>query len=88
LLLEITRPKSRLGMALARFYFRDFLGWMVRLTGGNKASREMMTYYWETIDACVPPEKILKALQESGYDSVSRHAELGVFSEYRGRSPA
>jgi demethylmenaquinone methyltransferase/2-methoxy-6-polyprenyl-1,4-benzoquinol methylase len=85
LLLEITRPRGRLSLALARFYFRDFLGWMVRLTGGNQASREMMTYYWETIDACVPPENILSALRESGFSEVSRHVDLGMFSEYRGQ---
>jgi demethylmenaquinone methyltransferase/2-methoxy-6-polyprenyl-1,4-benzoquinol methylase len=84
LLLEITRPEGKASQALARFYFRDFLGWMVRLTGGNRASREMMTYYWETIDACVPPEIILSALRESGFSEVTRHADLGMFSEYRG----
>lgn len=85
LLLEITRPKGRFSLALTRFYFRDFLGWMVRLTGGNPASREMMTYYWETIDACVPPENILSALNESGFVEVNRHVDLGIFSEYRGQ---
>ena len=87
LLLEITRPKGGLSLALTRFYFRDFLGWMVRLTGGNKTSREMMTYYWETIDACVPPESILAALQESGFSEVNRHVDLGIFSEYRSQKP-
>ena len=85
LLLEITRPRGRLSLALTRFYFRDFLGWMIRLTGGNQASREMMTYYWETIAACVPPETILTALQESGFEDVKRHVDMGIFSEYQGR---
>jgi demethylmenaquinone methyltransferase/2-methoxy-6-polyprenyl-1,4-benzoquinol methylase len=87
LLLEITRPKGSLALALTRFYFRDVLGWTVRLTGGNKASREMMAYYWETIDACVPPEHILSALQESGFAEVNRHVDGGIFSEYRGHNP-
>lgn len=87
LLLEITRPKGGFSLALTRFYFRDFLGWMMRLTGGDKTSREMMTYYWETIDVCVPPENILSALQESGFSEVNRHVDLGLFSEYRGLNP-
>lgn len=87
LLLEITRPKSGLALALTRFYFRDLLGWIIRLTGGNKTSREMMTYYWETIEACVPPEHILTALKESGYAGVNRRADAGIFSEYRGQIP-
>ncbi|MCU0770321.1 MAG: class I SAM-dependent methyltransferase [Verrucomicrobia bacterium] len=85
LLLEITRPTRPWALALARFYFRDFLGWMVRLTGGNKTSQEMMTYYWETIEACVPPETILGALRQSGFSEVNRRVDLGLFSEYRGR---
>jgi demethylmenaquinone methyltransferase/2-methoxy-6-polyprenyl-1,4-benzoquinol methylase len=88
LLLEITRPKGGLSLALTRFYFRDFLGWMMTLTGGDKTSREMMTYYWETIDVCVPPERILSALRESGFSEVTRHVDLGLFSEYRGQNPS
>lgn len=87
LLLEITRPEGGLARALARFYFRDFLGWMVLLTGGNRDAREMMIYYWETIHACVPPEKILTALRESGFSDVLRRVELGLFSAYQGRKP-
>ena len=87
LLLEITRPKGRLSLALTRFYFRDFLGWMMTLTGGGKTSREMMTYYWETIDVCVPPESILTAMKESGFEEVTRIKQAGIFSEYQGRKP-
>lgn len=87
LLLEITRPKGGLPLALTRFYFRDLLRWIMMLTGGNKSSREMMAYYWETIDVCVPPEAILTSLRESGFSDVSRRVELGLFSEYRGRKP-
>lgn len=86
-LLEITRPKGGLSLALTRFYFRDLLAWIMVLTGGNKTSREMMTYYWETIDACVPPENILSALRESGFSDVNRRVDLGIFSEYRCQEP-
>ncbi len=85
LLLEITRPSRAWALSLARFYFRDLLGWTMILTGGNRKSREMMTYYWETIDLCVPPEAILSALRESGFSEVDRRVELGLFSEYHGR---
>jgi len=87
LLLEITRPKGRLPLALARFYFRDVLGWIMTLTGGNRTSREMMTYYWETIEMCVPPQEILDAMRASGFADVNRHVNLGMFSEYQGRKP-
>jgi demethylmenaquinone methyltransferase/2-methoxy-6-polyprenyl-1,4-benzoquinol methylase len=84
LLLEITRPRGRIRFRLARFYFRDCLPWFMRLLGGSPAAREMVTYYWETIEACVPPESILAALTNAGFTGVTRHVEAGLFSEYRG----
>jgi hypothetical protein len=44
---------------------------------------ELWKYYWETIDQCVPPEKVLAALRASGFDDVKRSV-MGVFSEYSG----
>ena len=43
-----------------------------------------MQYYWDTIEHCVTPPIILQALEEVGFKKVSRHVELGIFSEYTG----
>ena len=56
LLLEITKPRARIAGALARFYFRTGLPLLTRLSGGDRAACEMASYFWETIDACVPPD--------------------------------
>ena len=45
-------------------------------------------YYWDTIEACVPPERVLATLAAAGLTSPARHVELGIFSEYTGRKPA
>jgi demethylmenaquinone methyltransferase/2-methoxy-6-polyprenyl-1,4-benzoquinol methylase len=42
----------------------------------------MMRYYWETMDACVPPDAVLAALRNAGLTQVKRNAALGLFSEY------
>jgi len=42
----------------------------------------MMSYYWETIDACVPPETIMEALEKAGFRNVKRRVTLAIFSEY------
>ena len=47
-----------------------------------------MSYYWDTIEACVPPEQVTLALAEAGFGEVARHVELGLFSEYRATKPA
>ncbi len=83
LILEISRPKGRLGLALTRFYFRDLVPFISRLVTGSQDAREMMVYYWETIDACVPPEEIMAALERAGFRNIDRRVSLGIFSEYR-----
>jgi demethylmenaquinone methyltransferase / 2-methoxy-6-polyprenyl-1,4-benzoquinol methylase len=86
-ILEITRPRALWKAAIAKTYFRTIaplVGWMV--TRDRKAST-LMRYYWETIEACVPPEAILAQLQQCGFVDVHRHVALTVFSEYTGRRP-
>jgi demethylmenaquinone methyltransferase/2-methoxy-6-polyprenyl-1,4-benzoquinol methylase len=48
---------------------------------------ELMRYYWDTIEACVPPQAVIDGIQAAGFVEVSRHIELGIFSEYRARKP-
>ena len=43
---------------------------------------ELWRYYWDTIEACIPPEQVMQALRDAGFGDVRRHVELGVFSEY------
>lgn len=87
LILEISRPASSLGLAFSRLYFRDFLPLLSRVVTGSNDAREMMAYYWETIDACVPPEVILKALADAGFQEVKRRVEIGICSQYTARRP-
>lgn len=86
LILEISRPRTWLGLVGARFYFRDLLPGLSWLLTGSGDARLMMSYYWETIDACVPPDAILAAIAGAGFAQVERHVELGIFSSYTGRT--
>ena len=52
------------------------------VTCRSASAREMMHYYWETMDACVPPAAVLSALRRAGLVEVKRNAVLGLFSEY------
>lgn len=80
--LEITAPESAFPRWLTRLYFRGFVPLVARLGQGGRSSRELMQYYWDTIDACVRPEEILQALRDAGFSRVGRHRLLGLFSEY------
>lgn len=87
LILEISRPQTRLGLVLSRLYFRDFLPGLSWLITGSRDAREMMSYYWVTIDACVPPAVIEKAILATGFHQIERRVELGIFSAYIASRP-
>jgi demethylmenaquinone methyltransferase/2-methoxy-6-polyprenyl-1,4-benzoquinol methylase len=85
--LEISRPRSRVAMAALRAYMRGVVPLVARFAGRRAETATLMRYYWDTIDACVPPESIVDALAAAGFERVERHVELGIFSEYRARRP-
>jgi demethylmenaquinone methyltransferase / 2-methoxy-6-polyprenyl-1,4-benzoquinol methylase len=87
LILEITKPASRVGGFFFRLYFGRIYPWLTRLFTRSNDAREMMRYYWETMDACVPPDTVLQALAAAGLTEVKRHVVLGLFSEYTATKP-
>ena len=82
LLLEITRPASTLGLALARVYFGALVPFFTRIGTGSRNAAELMRFYWETIVQCVPPETVLASLGRAGFASPARALMHGIFSEY------
>lgn len=82
LILEVTKPASRLGRFFFRLYFGRVYPALTRLFTRSNSARAMMLYYWETMDACVPPIDVLRALEAAGLVAVKRKAILGLFSEY------
>jgi demethylmenaquinone methyltransferase/2-methoxy-6-polyprenyl-1,4-benzoquinol methylase len=83
--LELTRPTSALGLAALRLYLRRVVPILARLRTGNRSAEVLMRYFWDTIDACIPPERILAAMDDAGLEDVQRTLVIGLFSEYTGR---
>lgn len=84
LLLEITRPSSRVQHAVLAFYLGRVVPFLARFGHGGRSSRELMEYYWDTIYNCVPPGVILEALVDAGFSNVERRVQNGILSEYTG----
>lgn len=84
LLLEITRPASRLQFHLLKLYMGRVVPFLARFGRGGRTSQELMEYYWDTIETCVPPETILQALRDAGFSNVERRVQNGMLSEYTG----
>lgn len=82
LVLEITRPQSRIGAALLKGYMRTVVPMIARLAARQRATQELWRFYWDTIEACIPPAAVIAALEGAGFTQVRRHVELGIFSEY------
>jgi demethylmenaquinone methyltransferase/2-methoxy-6-polyprenyl-1,4-benzoquinol methylase len=83
LLLEITPPSSRPAHRLLALYMGRMIPWLAAVGGGGRSARDLMRYYWDTIEHCVQPATILAALAEAGFSSPERHLQHGILSEYR-----
>jgi demethylmenaquinone methyltransferase/2-methoxy-6-polyprenyl-1,4-benzoquinol methylase len=86
--LEISRPRNALRRAAIKAYMRWIVPAITRLATHHADSQLLWQYYWDTIEACVPAETVTAALATAGFEDVSHHCELGVFSEYFARKPA
>jgi demethylmenaquinone methyltransferase/2-methoxy-6-polyprenyl-1,4-benzoquinol methylase len=82
LILEITKPVGRIPGFFFRLYFARIYPFLTQLFTRSGDARAMMRYYWETMNACVPPACVLEALRSAGFTEVKRATALGLFSEY------
>ena len=81
--LEITQARGPVGRWLLKTYMRGVIPLLTRFVSISKDTTEMWRYYWDTIEACVPPEQVMATLGAVGFDRVERNLELGIFSEYQ-----
>lgn len=82
-ILEITKPQNRFGRWLLKNYMRGVIPLLTRFISKQKKTTTMWRYFWDSIEACVPPEQVLATLNAAGLTQVKRHLELGIFSEYQ-----
>ncbi|MES2696957.1 MAG: class I SAM-dependent methyltransferase [Verrucomicrobiota bacterium] len=87
LILEVTKPAGKVGNFFFRMYFGKIYPALTQLFTRSRDARDMMRYYWETIDACVPPATVLAALSEAGFTNVKWKQLGGMFSEYSATKP-
>jgi demethylmenaquinone methyltransferase/2-methoxy-6-polyprenyl-1,4-benzoquinol methylase len=88
LLLEIGRPDGRIAYAAAKGYLGTVVPAFCRQFGGGERAGTLMQYYWDTIDACVPPSVILQALTEAGFTGARCEEQFGIFRAYTAQNPA
>jgi demethylmenaquinone methyltransferase/2-methoxy-6-polyprenyl-1,4-benzoquinol methylase len=85
-LLEITCPESSWGKFLLKMYMKGFVPLLARVVGRKHNTRQLWRYYWDTIEACVPPKQVVATLEAAGFVNVRRHIEskgLSILAEYQ-----
>ena len=87
-IMEITLPTSGLARTLLKTYMRRIVPWVAGRMAKSRDTPELMRYYWDTIEACVPPATVLAALETAGFTATARRIELGIFSAYEAQKPA
>jgi demethylmenaquinone methyltransferase/2-methoxy-6-polyprenyl-1,4-benzoquinol methylase len=87
LLLEISRPEGRVQYQLVKVYLKHIVPVITRVARRSTEAQKLMRYYWDTIEACVPPANILDALETAGFAQVRRNVLNGMFSEYSAVKP-
>jgi demethylmenaquinone methyltransferase/2-methoxy-6-polyprenyl-1,4-benzoquinol methylase len=83
--LEIARPDDAVSHGLLKLYLRGIAPLLSRLVGRSSQAPTLYRYFWDTIEACVPPVRVLSALREAGFAETKRHVEARMFSEYTAR---
>lgn len=86
-ILEITHPRRALVSTPLRVFMTRVVPAVATLWGRRGQARRLMRFYWDTIEACVPPEGVLEALQRVGFQAPRRNVVLGMFSEYTAKKP-
>lgn len=84
LILDTSLPRNRLGRAVMKAYFARILPFFTGLFTRNPDARDLMAYYWETLEQMITPETVIETLEKAGFREVTLRRSLKVFTEYEG----
>ena len=88
-ILEGHVPRSALGQRMTRFVWARLIPGLTLVATRSREAKELMDYYWDTVEQAVPPETIVSVLSEVGFaDARAQVVVPGAFIEYTGRKPA
>jgi len=87
-ILEGHVARSKIGHALTGFVWGKVIPGLTKLSTGSDEAKLLMDYYWDTVDQCVAPEKIVGALEDAGFEHARMRVTVpGAFCEYKGQKP-
>ena len=87
IILEVTEPNGRVGRTVFRWAARRVLPAVSMIGSGSAAAHSMMAYWAETMADAAAPQRVVEALNRTGFVGTRHRRELGIFSSYRGVKP-
>ena len=86
-ILESHVPRRGIGHELTKFVWAKVIPGLTYLATRSRDAKELMDYYWDTIDQCVEPEQVVEAMRAGGFGSArSKVVVPGAFCEYIGKN--
>jgi len=86
-ILEITPPKGKIATALIKGYCKHIVPALAKLVARDNDTSQLWRYYWDTIEACAVPEKVMATLESAGFVNVRRNIDIGIFTTYLAEKP-
>jgi len=84
-ILESHVPRNEIGHGLTKFVWSKVIPGLTYMATRSRDAKELMDYYWDTIDQCVDPRQVVEAMRAGGFDSArSKVVVPGAFCEYIG----
>lgn len=89
-LLEITCPERAWSRFLLKIYMKGLVPLLALIFARKQNTRRLWRYYWDTIEACVPPEQVVATLEAAGFVNARRHIDvkgMSILAEYQATKP-
>jgi demethylmenaquinone methyltransferase/2-methoxy-6-polyprenyl-1,4-benzoquinol methylase len=87
-ILESHVATSRFGHWATRLVWAKIIPVLTLLFTRSRDAKLLMDYYWDTVEQCVAPEKIVEALETAGFEQARSRVTLpGAFCEYKATKP-
>lgn len=90
-LLEITCPTTAWGRALLKLYMKGWVPLLAPFLGHQRNTRRLWRYYWDTIEACLPPAQIVDELRAAGFAPARHYIDqraMPIFAEFQATKSA
>lgn len=81
--------EGELDVRITGYVWARVIPGMTLLSTRSRDAKLLMDYYWDTVEKCVPPEQILAAMREAGFEEPRYKVVVpGAFCEYTAKKPA